>query len=194
MSYRIREPRRHQHRRDVRDVATPSGVYVQNGATFNYAIPCWYLIAEEPRRAHCHSRAHHDHVGWPSPNHPDHICQHWDFAHSCCSHEHGKHVCDHCSRFLDMGLLKPIHLRDEGYSEVEVAFDSPPAGLIGSGEIDADDDWVVRVLLHPMCRDAVSEDVDVPYSVFVKGNVGGRQRRDVVARGTLRILAGPIGA
>lgn len=192
MSYRIREPRRHQHRRDVRDVATPSGVYVQNGATFNYAIPCWYLIAEEPRRAHCHSRAHHDHVGWPSPNHPDHICQHWDFAHSCCSHEHGKHVCDHCSRFLDMGLLRPIHLSKEGYDKITVAFDSAPEGLKATGSIDEKRDWIVRIQLSANVRAAVKEKVLVPYAVFAEGTVSGRKTRDVVARGVMVIVPGPL--
>lgn len=196
MAYRQIE-RKRPIKRVLQDMTTRNRTFVQNGATAYLAVPCWYQEIRRPQHTHLHDREWHDHIGWPDPARPDassqdaYLLKRGSLPYRYDDAEEGW---NHPGRYLDMSTMTPIHLRAEGYSEVEVAFDSPPAGLTGSGEIDADDDWVVRFLLHPMCRDAVSEDVDVPYSVFVKGNVGGRQRRDVVARGTLRILAGPIGA
>lgn len=194
MGYRIKEHKPKPPRRDVQGTTSPSTVFVQNGTTFEYAIPCWYLIAEEPVRAHCHSRQHHDHVGWPSPTKPDHICQDWELAHSCHAHDSGHHHHDHCHRYLDMEKLKPIHLSDEGYESVDVAFDDAPDGLTATGYIDEDRDWVVRVTIDAMVADAIDKRIEIPYTVFVSGKVMEHYRRDAVSRGTMVILPGPIGA
>lgn len=92
-----------------------------------------------------------------------------------------------------MSLLKPIHLLKEGYTSVEIAFDGKPAGVSAVGTIDADRDWIVRVTVDANTSDAIKERIDVPYSVFVSGNIAGHVRRDAVGRGVMSILPGPIG-
>lgn len=192
--YRIREHDHHHHhgRRTVQDTATLSTAFVQNGSKFRIAFPCWYCVVDPPVEAHCHSRAWHDHVGRPSPRHPDHVCQAWDFAHSCCSFDRGKRECDRCSRYVDMDRMVPIHLRREGYTSVKVALDDPPAGLEATGRIDADRDWIVRIDVEASCEDAVKEKKEVPFTVFAEGTVLGERVRDVVARGKIVVLPGPI--
>ena len=191
MGYRLNEKPKHQQRRDVVDTASPSTVFVQNGTRFHYAIPCWYIVVEPPRKAHPHSRIHHDHVGWPSPNHPDHICQSWDFAHSCCSFDRHKHKCDHCAHYLNSDKLIPIHLTREGYKNIEIAFDTPPEGLVATGKIDEKKDWIIRVTIEANVAKAIKDKVEVPYTIFAEGNIYGDQCRDVVSRGKIVIIPGP---
>lgn len=191
MGYRIGERKPKEPRRTVQGAASPSKVYMQNGATLDFAIPCWYIEAERPRPAHHHSRMHHDHVGWPAPDHPDHSCQDWDFAHSCCSFDDGKRRKDICRRYLDMGLVTPIHLSEEGYDAISIAFADAPSGLTAHGSIDAEEDWVIRVLFSAKVEEAVKDRVEVPYTIFAKGTVLGKEACDVVASGNLVVLPGP---
>lgn len=91
-----------------------------------------------------------------------------------------------------MGLLRPIHLSKEGYDKITVAFDSAPEGLKATGSIDEKRDWIVRIQLSANVRAAVKEKVLVPYAVFAEGTVSGRKTRDVVARGVVVIVPGPL--
>ena len=202
MSYRIKEKPKPKPRRTFEDASTPSKIYIQNGTTSYLAIPCWYVEVAPPYKAHCHSRQHHDHVGWPSPNHPDHICQAWDLAHSCCSFNRHKHHCDHCKHYLDMDRMVPIHLLAEGYKNINVAFKNPPEGLTATANIDDSKDivdskryirdWIVRIKLEAKCKDAIDESIDTKFAVFATGTLkGGKEVSDVVARGILEILPGP---
>lgn len=181
-------------RRVLQDTTTPNRTYVQNGATAYLAVPCWYMEARPPRKVGPHHRDHHDHWGWPDPVHPDESCQdtsHLDEVYRYHESEQGWH---RVYRLLDMSRLIPIHLEREGYKTVEVAMERPPEGLTAGGRID---DFTVRFWFAPMCPAAVGTDVDVPYTVFAIGDIDegrGRTRhvRDVVTKGTLRIVAGPI--
>lgn len=180
-------------RRILQDMTTKNMTMVQNGATAHLAIPCWYMEVRHPQHTHVHDREWHDHIGWPRPGHPDDSCQN-EYRMDMTPYfyddfEVGWH---HPGRYLDMSEMHPIHLLKEGYTTVEVAFVDPPQGLSATGNIRQEDGWVVRFSVNPNCQSALTEDVDVQYAVFVKGTVGNVQRRDVVARGTLRILAGPI--
>lgn len=186
MAYRQIE-RKKPIRRILQDTTTENRTFVQNGATARLAIPCWYIEVPRPHRAMPHNVDEHDHIGWPAPGQPDDSCQiiqgHY--------HPYDGYGWRLIKRYIDMGLCHPIHLQStaEGYTGVEVAFVDPPTGLTASGELD---DYVVRVYINPMCQSAVKEDVDVPYTVFIKGTRGGKQIRDVAAKGILRIVAGPI--
>ena len=193
MSYRLDdEPKHHKPElRTVQDTVTLSTVFVQNGTIFEVACPCWYLEVERPRRAHCHDRKYHDHVGWPSPRHPDHVCQSWDFAHSCCSHDAHKHHCDHCHMYLDMGRLIPIHLKDEGYTTVRVAMDDAPEGLKVSGRIDSRDDWIIRLTIEAKVASAIKEKKKCRFTVFIDGKFEDRNVTDVIATGKIVVLPGP---
>lgn len=193
MGYRIEDKKPREPRRDVQGAASPSTVFIQNGSTLEYAIPCWYLIAEEPLRSHCHSRQLHDHIGWPSPTKPDHICQDWEFAHSCRAHKVKGHHHDHCKRYLDMEKLHPIHLTEEGYSNIEIVFNNKPEGFNATGYIDEKRDWIVRITIDSKVAEATNVRVEVPYAVFASGNVMGQNRRDAISRGVMVILPGPIG-
>lgn len=192
MSYRITEHPKPEPRRTVEDMATASTIFVQNGTKFEYAIPCWYIIVDPPQKAHHHNRAHHDHVGWPSPNHPDHICQSWDFAHSCCSYDNNKHHCNHCHRYLDMDNVRPIHLTKEGYSNIKTAIEPTAQGLSVSGSIDSKRDWIIRISINAHLTSAVKEKQEFDYAIFANGTVGGKDCTDAVARGKIVVLPGPI--
>lgn len=194
MGYRIEDKKPPKPRRDVQGTTSPSKVFVQNGSTLEYAIPCWYLIVDAPVRSHCHSRDHHDHIGWPSPTHPDHICQDWEFAH--CHHRHenirGYHH-DHCDHYIDMRRLHPIHLIKEGYEDIDVVFHDKPDGLEAYGEIDKKRDWIIRITVESLVEDAITDKVEVPYSIFASCEIDEHVHRDVVSRGVIVILPGPIG-
>lgn len=145
-SYRIDEPRPRFKQRSMQDTATPGTVFVHQGATAHLAIPCFYQEAHFPVHAHPHDRMLHDTLGWPTPYHPDHSCQEWDFDRHCCRRTpHLKFCPPSCERFVDLGRLYPIHLREEGYEEVRV---EQQTGLVTvTGSIDADQDWVVRLVI-----------------------------------------------
>lgn len=191
MSYRIGEQKPPKPVRTLQDTATKSKIFVQNGTVFHMAIPCWYKIIDPPVPAHPHCRTWHDHVGWPSPNHPDHSCQAWDFAHSCCSHDAHRHCSDTCKDYIDMGKLSPVHLLREGYQDVIVSLDEAPDGFQAEGYIDTDKDWIVRIIIGAMVPEALKEKIEVPYTVFVEGFLDDMKHRDVVSRGTIVIIPGP---
>ena len=74
MPYRVNHPHlrpTHHRQRAVNDATTPSRIYINNGTSTHVVVPCYYL--NRPEMWHDHHW--HDHVGWPSPNHPDHCCQ-----------------------------------------------------------------------------------------------------------------------
>lgn len=184
-------------RRVLQDMTTKNMTYVQNGATAYLAVPCWYMEVRHPQHTHLHDREWHDHIGWPSPTRPDHSSQAaYALKNTPYMYERTTEYNDegwvHPDRYIDMSMMHPIHLAKEGYTDVEVAFVNPPEGLSAYGHIDDRDDWVVRFMLNPMCSEAFEKDLEVSYTVFVKGNISGMKRRDVIARGTLKILAGPI--
>lgn len=192
MSYRIKEKPRPKPKRTFEDATTPSKVFIQNGTTEYIAIPCWYVEVTPPYKAHCHSRQHHDHVGWPSPRHPDHICQAWDLAHSCCSFNRHKHHCDHCAHYLDMDRMVPIHLSNEGYTAIKPVLLNAPSGLTAEGYIDDRNDWIARIKFEARCESALSQKVNTEFAVFATGVFkGGKNVSDVIARGILEILPGP---
>lgn len=197
MGYRKLEPKKKPIKRVFQDTTVLNRTFVQNGVRAHIAIPCWYLEVRHPQHTHYHDRDYHDHIGWPDPKHPDHSCQdayhikhpHWKYD----RHLVGWH---HPHRYLDMSNCFPIHLSKEGYTKVTIAFDNKPEGLIASGYIDEDQDWVVCVDFYPMCSAAIKEDIEVPYTVFLDGTFTTgkqtRQVRDIVAKGILRIVRGPI--
>lgn len=78
-----------------------------------------------------------------------------------------------------------IDLTDEGYDSVIITFLDPPDGLSAEGEIDID---LIRVTFDVSCASAEDEDVDVTFAI----NVVGDGLNDLVTKGTLHIVAGPI--
>ncbi len=189
MAYRKIEKKK-PVRRVLQDTAAPNRTYVQNGVTAHLAVPCWYMPLDRPQHTHLHDREWHDHIGWPRPGKPDDSCQDaYLLKAPPYKYDEARGGWHHAGRYLDMSKCTPIHLEREGYNQVDIAFADKPEGLTASGHID---DHVVRFSITPMCAGAVKEDLDVLYTVFVSGTVAGRKARDVVAKGVLHILAGPI--
>lgn len=169
MTYRLpnHPPERRRH---LFDVATPVDIYVDNGTIARVEIPCSYV-------SHfCHDRKFHDHIGWPSPDHPDGSCQ-------------------IPSEMTKVVMVNEINLPDEGYNDIDISFVDAPDGLIAEGSIDVD---VVWLTFSPVCASAVTSDVDVTFAAYATGlgmdNDGNMTvpLRDVVAKGKLHIVAGPL--
>jgi len=180
----------------MQDVATPGTVVMTRGVTTELAIPCFYQEAHFPVHAHPHDRVRHDMLGWPTPEHPDHVCQEWDFDRHCCRRTpHMKFCPPTCERFVDLGRLFPIHLFEEGYSQVELVFEDD---MISKHDayIDEEDDWIVRVKLYTDASMEIAERVETSMAVYVIGTsdkssrvVGpSPQRVDLVALMRLVIL------
>jgi len=167
MSYRLPEQREHFY-----DVASQSSISVDNGTISRITIPCLYNIREIQNRKH---RMIHDHLGWPSPDHPDSSCQ--------LPPEHDFVI-----------ITDEVNLIGEGYTDIEIGLDDPPDGLVMTGDIY--DYSNVVITINSMCEDAVKQDVVVPFSVFAIGvaypdGETETELRDIVTKGTLRIVAGP---
>lgn len=178
MGYRLPDKREFDpHLRHIPDVATHSLISVDNGTISKISIPCFYGCGEY------HDKMIHDHFGWPHPGHPDRSCQ----LPPCYS------------RVLE---LNEIDLPGEGYEYIDVAMLNAPSGLTFTGSIDYN---IVTLTIVAMCNGAKENDIEVPFSVFaVKPRPDTElylqsdddddydTRRDVVTKGTLRIVAGII--
>ena len=185
-SYRIDEPRPRPKQRSMQDTATPGTVFVHQGTTAHMAIPCFYQEAHAPIHAHPHDRMRHDMLGWPTPEHPDHSCQEWDFDRHCCRRTpHMKFCPPSCERFVDLGRLFPIHLTEEGYDGVEV---EQQTGLVTvTGSIDADQDWVVRLVISSEVDMEVTKPQRTSAAVYV---TRGDDVRDLVS--LVKIIVLPV--
>lgn len=196
-SYRIDQPRPKPPRRSMQDTATPGEIFVHNGCTADLAIPCWYLEVRPPIPAHPHDRMRHDMLGYPTPDHPDHVCQEWDFDRRHCRRSsHDKCDPPHCRDFIDMGRLIPIHLTEEGYDDAIVTVldseSNAADGITATASIDERDDWIVRVAFDvkvPSLLIPSNEPEVYFYSVFLIRN----EDRDLAAMGRLTVLPAPIG-
>ena len=209
MAYRKIEEHHHHHHgnRTAQKLTTPAQFWMTNGSTFDLALPCWYREIHKPIRARHHCRDWHDHVGQPTPTHPDQVCQEWDYAivhpdrisseyihddhlpHPCGMDKFGHpapysvhpHDLPHRHAFsrIDMAKLIPIHLTKEGYTTVEVAFEPVISGLTATAEIDESDDWVIRVHFKAIIDMEDFEPVRTKFAVRVYNK--GKTECDVAA-------------
>lgn len=165
------------------DRASKNVIVVDNGTISRIVIPCAYGPTHFPPP--WHDKAAHDHMGWPTPDSPDQSCQIPVETISDSPDEHQG----------EMFVVNEIDFAAEGYDEIAVAFTNPPAGLDASGYIDYN---LVRVTITTMCEGAVQDDLDVPFSVYAIGsNTDSEtgetiQLRDVITKGMLHIIAGPL--
>lgn len=183
MAYRKHEHRKPRAQRSAVDITTPVKLYVNNGATASFAFPCWYQEIKPPVPARLHDRHLHDHQGWPSPNHHDHICQLWIPEKGHCVH--GMQECHpHCRHYIDYSRVTPIHLLSdyEGYDGAFVAWAGEHEGIEANAYIDPDEDWVVRVNID--CKDpkAIDEPQEHKLTVFIGSDMvnGSYTRRDPI--------------
>ena len=166
MGYRLPDERYADHRKYINDTARQTVISIDNGTINRIAIPAFF-------HKH-HDRNLHDHLGWPYPRHPDDSCQ----------------LPPRCEF-----VLNEIDLVGDGYNAIEVSMINPPDGLLFTGNIDYN---VITLNITAMCADAITNDLDVTFSVYATGVIDNDydeedvQLRDVVTKGTLHIVAGPI--
>ena len=185
-SYRIDEPRPPKRQRSMQDTVTPGTVFVHQGTTAHLAIPCFYQEAHAPIHAVPHDRMLHDTLGWPTPYHPDHSCQEWDFDRHCCRRTpHLKFCPPSCERFVDLGRLFPIHLTEEGYDGVEVEQQTELVTV--TGRIDPDQDWVVRLDVESEVDMSVTKPQRTSVAVYV---TRGDDARDLVS--LVKVIVLPV--
>lgn len=169
MTYRLpnHPPERRRH---LFDVATPVDVYVDNGTIARLKVPCSYVGVTH------HDHKLHDHIGWPSPDHPDDSCQ----------------IVEAGNKIV---MVNEMNLPDEGYTDIRFAFVDKPDGLTADGEIDVDTVWLT---FSPHCESAITEDVEVIFAAYATGlgmDYDGNMTvplSDIIAKGTLHIVAGPL--
>lgn len=190
MGYRTEERPRPPQRRSMQDTATPSRVFVHNGCTADLAIPCWYQEVHPPINVRPHDKPWHDHVGWPTPDHPDRICQLWEIehpgghgCHEMYTHPGFRHPHD-VRKLVDMRSVHPIHLLEEGYKDAFVEFIDEHEGIVATAQIDEKEDWTVRVFFDVLDPNALDKPRNYRFTVFVTDGT----RRDIVCLSVLTVL------
>lgn len=165
--YRTEEHKQHKPVGHVTDRAVGMVIEIANGIVSRIAIPCYYVYDKHglPLPPHV-APTFIDHLGWPNPGHPDHSLQPVEW--------YGVTV-------------DPIHLSDEGYRTADfIMGEDAPRGLYVNTSID---DNVIRIAMRAMCDDADVEQVEVPFSLYLSGNLQyGFPARDLVTSGIVRIV------
>jgi len=177
----IAKPR--DHTASVDEVAGQCTINLTAGELFHIAFPCLYLVIEDPQIIIAHDRMRHDHDGWPSPGHPDHVCQGLNDT-TNAAQPYSKIIGP--KKRLDLQKIKPIHLAAEGYNEVLCDMIGNPETLLMVGEIDGLRDWVVNVTVDAT-QIPLDSEYHLPFSVRVASNFD----TDPVCTGQLNVL--PIG-
>lgn len=168
--YRTEPPEKPKRTSHIDDRSTETVITVMNGTISRLAFPCYYAYREDgmPFPYHKIPPIWKDHLGWPTPDRRDHSFQ---------------------PRIVEGMVVDPIHLTDEGYTTAMMTFDNPPDGLSWSLDID---DYIIRVNLDVSCNSANSEELDIPFAMYVIGTLVvddvSHEARDLVTKGTIRIL------
>lgn len=191
MGYRIKEHRPHRPNRTMQDTVTPYRIFLENGQTSIVAVPCFYQEVRPPIPVHHHCRPWHDHVGWPSPSHPDHSCQDWDFATDCTTVAGREELVRACDRYIDLGRLIPIHFSEEYEKndfEINVVDEEgkADADIEASASLDEHDDWVIRMQISANKTMKPGDDpVKRWFSLF---HIGDDDRRTLVSKGAMIVM------
>ena len=151
---------------------------VRNGAIMRIAFGCFY--AQQG-----HDPKLHDHYGWPHPRTPDNICQ-------------IKPVFDwlwHPFPNVDKPIkLEPIHLAEEGYTDVIVRYEDPEMEqyLETDAWIDEEDDYVVRMTVQANFPTFSDKPKDGRFTIFIssKNADGVETAIDAVCHAFVTVLPG----
>lgn len=195
MSYRINERPRKPKTRQAQALTTPSDIFVVNGTTTRIAIPCFYHEIRRALPAVLHDRMIHDHIGWPTPDSPDHVCQPHDFAippgHPSRAMPHmGYAGPGEVKRYIDMSKVFPVHLTKEGYNKYYAKLAASISSYASATvKVDPEKDWVIRVTIKANKKfdeidDKQAEQVGA-YSIFASHPDGFVQ---CVTAGRLHIM------
>lgn len=145
---------------------------VRNGATLKVSLACYYF--------HSHDANLHDHIGWPSPGHPDSICQ--------------EHVIEPAPWLpshiqIEEGNLEQIHLIGEGYvnASVKIEDETIADACTANAYIDPDADNVVKLNITVNLPTFTDKPKETGFTVFATKNDG---IRDAVCHGIMKVLPG----
>lgn len=154
MSYRISLPTVNDSH-DIYANATECNIHMDNGTILRIAIPCYYGYVEP------HDQQWHDHIGWPSPGHPDTSCQ---------------------SPYRDDRIvIEPIDFIDEGYEEAYVVFSDNQLRAITSI-----DENVINIAFNVSVN--ITTDSEYRFSIFIRGtDSDGNELANLVTKGTLYV-------
>jgi hypothetical protein len=150
---------------------------IRNGTIVDIAFPCFYLdVIDE------HDTKYHDHKGWPSPTHPDHICQYPGSG----------------FERIDFDNPHPINLTSEyeGYDEAIVVMDETVPELQLMARIDEEETNVVYLRAKASFDMFEDEPKEYRFTLFVHAPARvyrGKQeyeRLDQVVRGIIVVLPG----
>jgi len=144
---------------------------VRNGATAKIALGCYYLGKHDSKL--------HDFLGWPNPDHQDMICQ--ELNNFRLFNKKDKTV-----------ELEEIHLTEEGYDEVAIAYEDSEYAqyLITEAAIDEDDDNIIRVKVTANLPEFTDKPIDVRFTVFVRKT--SETMIDSVCHGFISVLPGAV--
>lgn len=153
-----------------------------------WSIPCFYFDVEKPIDWHDYKL--HDHLGWPNPDVPGHICQ--------ALPDYGKYSFSPASvwHYVDMDNAIPIHLSSEyeGYTTVSVVFDTvdeegesvSTSGITAQGSIRSEEDWIVDLTFDITIAHFAGKPKEYLFNVYIAGD----DRKDLLVRGKLVVLPG----
>lgn len=124
---------------------------VRNGAVMRVAFGCFYALDGHDPRVH-------DHYGWPAPEHPDNICQISPIGDRWYPFPNARRPMN----------LEPIHLIEEGYSDVRVSIDDDEIAeyLKINAWIDEADDYIVRMSVKANFPTFYDKPVETRFTVF----------------------------
>ena len=144
---------------------------VRHGAIMRLAFGVYYTKL--------HNRWFHRHKGWPSPDHPDRICQ-VGWPYSYVSGTRGKYA------FLN----DPIDLIEEGYTKARVKFEDPNASdyLTAQAWIDTETPNIVRMSVKSNGEVFSDKPKDFRFTLFISNP--GDTAVDAVCHGMITVLPG----
>lgn len=148
---------------------------VRNGALMRIAFGCYYF-------SRGHDPRYHDYMNWPAPDyHPGEICQ-MDPPRSPLWHRNPK-----------PGMptqLEPIHLIEEGYSEIIVTYEdsTSAASLTTTASIDDVDDYIVRMSVFANFTTFSDKPKDLRFTIFAKKS--DNSACDAICHGIVTVLPG----
>lgn len=160
-----------------------------NNEMRTWSIPCFYLNVEKPIDWHDYKM--HDHLGWPNPTKPGHICQ------ALPDYEPWKLSPAAVWNYIDMNQAVKIHLKsmqDGPYESVVIAFDPfdeqgnaiDSSDIAKSGTIRTSEDWIVDLSFVPTLDSFAGK----PKEFLFNSYLVGPQRKDLLVRAKLVVLPG----
>lgn len=145
---------------------------VRNGATLKVSLACFYY--------HEHDNDLHDHIGWPSPDHPDAICQEHVI-------EPAPWIPNHIR--IEEGNLVPIYLIEEGYTgaSVKIEDETIAAASTSTVFIDQEQENIVKMNITVNLPTFTDKPKETGFTVFATKDDG---IRDAVCHGIMKVLPG----